>query len=158
MMATRYAGKYRRNPYPQATRMKNILTSYGTYHWGRTFWHPPRTNFLFLRGGGRLFLQGKTCPPPPTSHTASVVGRNAGTLQLKTLRAWSSSNLSSLCNASTCTHFGAHALKILSSWVMCSEFWAHEFKMSSYFVSPCLQNTVWFSLAVDSTLNLRLLA
>ena len=72
-MAARYAGKYRRCPYTQATCLiKKHLTSYGrsTYHYGGDVLASPQDNFLFLLGG-RLFLLREICPPiyPSTSHT-----------------------------------------------------------------------------------------
>ena len=61
-MATRYAGKYRRSPYPQATRIKTF-----NFLWylslGGKFGHPPTTNF-------RSLLGGHVPPIPPTLHTA----------------------------------------------------------------------------------------
>ena len=57
-MATRYAGKYPRSPYSQATRTKNILTSNDTYHWGDVLAPPGQIVFL---------CWGDTSPPsPPT--------------------------------------------------------------------------------------------
>ena len=71
-MATRYAGKYRRSPYPQATRTKSnqLLTVLNT---GGTFWHPPKDKFSFLPGGRRLFLLGGDMSSHPllTSHTVA---------------------------------------------------------------------------------------
>ena len=72
-MASRYAGKYRRSPHPQATRIKtfNFLSL------GGTFWHPPRTKFLPLLWGRLfLFLLEETCPPhPPLLRTLAAATR-----------------------------------------------------------------------------------
>ena len=63
-MATRYAGKYRRSPYPQATRMKafNFLRYLSLRG---TFWHLPKDKFSFFTGGDDYFYWGGTCAPHP---------------------------------------------------------------------------------------------
>ena len=77
IMATRHAVKYRRSPYPQATRIsvKNIWL-YAILSTGeRTFWHSPQDNFFFF-AGVRQFLLGGTCPPhspPYFAHRLFVV-------------------------------------------------------------------------------------
>ena len=70
-MATRYAEKYRRSPYPQATRMKtfNFLRYLSL---GGTFLHPPQDKFSFFTEGDDYFYWRGSCPPhtpPPTSNT-----------------------------------------------------------------------------------------
>ena len=64
-MAARYAGKYHRSPYPQATRIKNIylLTILITDGGGDVLAFPPGQIF-FLCWGRRLFLLGRHVPPP----------------------------------------------------------------------------------------------
>ena len=61
-MTTRYAGKYRRSPYPQATRVKKRLPSYGTYHWEGGILASPQDTFSFFAGGTIIFTGG-TSPP-----------------------------------------------------------------------------------------------
>ena len=64
IMATRYAGKYRRNPYPQATRIKtfNFLRYLSL---GGTFWHPPQVKFSFFAVGKTFFTGGGVAPIRP---------------------------------------------------------------------------------------------
>ena len=61
-MATRYAGKYRRSPYPQATRMKNIslLTVLIT---GGDVLASPQDKFSFFAGGTTIFTGGDLSSP-----------------------------------------------------------------------------------------------
>ena len=67
-MATRYDGKYRRSPYPQAARIniKKHLTSCGTYHWEEVL-ASPQDNFLSLLGGTTIFT-GRDISPPYFAH------------------------------------------------------------------------------------------
>ena len=67
-MATRYAGKYRRSPYPQPTRIKtfNFLRYLSL---GGTFWHPPQDQFSFFAGGTTIFPGWDMSFPPPLLRT-----------------------------------------------------------------------------------------
>ena len=87
-MATKYAGKYRRSPYPQTARIKKHIISNGTYYWVGRFGIPTRTSFLSLLGGTNIFTGGdmsSSSPPPPllcTLNTAkiqlTILGRTFG--------------------------------------------------------------------------------
>ena len=75
-MVRRYAGKYRRSPYPQATRIKTLnFLRYLPLGGGDVLASLPTTNFLFLLGG-QLFLLGEICPPPSSLLRTLDVGSN----------------------------------------------------------------------------------
>ena len=68
-MVARYAVKYRRSPYPEATRIKNIQLL-AVFTAGGSF-SIPSPGQIFCFAEGTTTFTGETCLPlsPPTSHT-----------------------------------------------------------------------------------------
>ena len=77
IMATRYAGKYRRSAYSQATRIpvKNILllSFCNAYHWRGRFGIPLRTNFFFAGDDDNFYWEGHVPLPLFRTLTTTIL-------------------------------------------------------------------------------------
>ena len=69
-MATRYAEKYRRSPYPQATRIKTFNFLQYLSLGGDVLASPQDKFSFFAEGDDNFYWGGHVSHSPPSSHTA----------------------------------------------------------------------------------------